>query len=171
VDSAVLIGFVLVFIIVAGSILLFASDLGTEDASDSAYYASIAVFLGGTLISWSAANVAAMRWRGQTAGMYLFGLQTIGDEAPALSLRRATLRWIAFHPLLFHPVLAPVWLLLTFLVVSLTLSQVVLVLSLALVLLSLAAPAVSLVSLLLDPRMRALHDRLAGTRVVHLDQR
>jgi uncharacterized RDD family membrane protein YckC len=171
IDSALLLLFLLIFLIIAGSVLLFASDLGKEDASDAAYYASLAVFIGGSLITWSLFNIAVTWWRRQTAGMYVIGLLTVSADEEGLPLGRATLRWIAFHPLLFHPFLVPVWASLAFLIVSLTLSKVVLAIAIALVLLCLVAPFVGLASALLDDDRRALHDRLAGTLVIHLPER
>ena len=170
VDSAVLLGFILVFFVIAGAILLFASDLGKEDAPDSAYYAFIATFLGGCLLSWTAFNLALLRWRGQTLGMYIVGIRTLGEDGLPLSTGRTLLHWFALHPVLFHPLLLPVWAVFSMLVVSLTLSKVVLVATLALVLLCLIAPAVSLALMLLDAERRTLPDRLARTFVVHLDQ-
>ena len=49
-------------------------------------------------------------------------------------------------------------------------SQLALVITLALALLCLVSPAVSLLTALIDPERRALHDRLARTLVVHLPQ-
>ena len=73
-DSLVLLVFILVFFIIGGAVLLFSSDLGGEDPPDSAYYAFIAIFLAGTILAWSAFNLALLRWRGQTAGMYVVGI-------------------------------------------------------------------------------------------------
>ena len=169
VDSVVLLAFILVFFVIGGAVLLFSSDLGRGDPPDSAYYASIAIFLGGSLLSWTAFNLALMRWRGQTTGMYVIGIRTVGEDGP-LTPGRMLLRWFGLHPLLFHPFLLPIWAIFSLLVVSLTLSQVVLVVTLALVLLCLVSPAVSLLAMLLDAERRALHDRLAHTLVVHLEQ-
>lgn len=170
VDSVVLLAFVLVFFVIGGSVLLFTSDLGQGDAPDSAYYASVAVFLGGTLLTWTAFNLALLRWRGQTAGMYVVGIKTVREDGPALTIRSALLRWFGLHPLLFHPFLLPIWAIFSLLVVSFTLSQIVLVVTLALVLLCLVSPVVSLVAVLVDTDRRAIHDRVARTLVVHLEQ-
>lgn len=170
VDSVILLAFVLVFFVIGGSVLIFTGDLGKGDPPDSAYYASIAIFLGGSLLSWTAFNLALMRWRGQTTGMYVIGIRTVGEHGPALTTGRTLLRWFGLHPLLFHPFLLPIWALFSLLVVSFTLSQVVLVVTLALVLLCLVSPAASLLAMLVDSERRALHDRLARTLVVHLEQ-
>jgi uncharacterized RDD family membrane protein YckC len=170
VDSIVLLAFILVFFVIGGAVLLFTSDLGKGDPPDSAFYAFVAVILGGSLLSWTAFNLALMRWRGQTTGMYVIGIRTVGEDAPALTTGRTLLRWFGLHPLLFHPLLLPIWALFSLLVVSFTFSQVVLVVTLALVLLCLVSPAASLLAMVLDSERRALHDRLAHTLVVHLEQ-
>jgi uncharacterized RDD family membrane protein YckC len=170
IDSAVLLGFIFIFFIIAGLILLLNSDLGKHDAPDSAYYAFMAVLLGGTIIGWTLFNVALIAWRGQTVGKYIIGIRTVSEAGLTLGPGRAFLRWIALHPLLFHPLLLPVWAAFALLATFVTLSQVVLVITLALLLLWIVSPAVALATVLLDPSRRALHDRLAGTVVVHLDR-
>jgi len=170
VDSVILLAFILVFFVIGGSILLFTSDMGRGDAPDWAYYACVSVFLGGCLLFWTAFNLALLRLRSQTTGMYVVGIRIIGEDGTPLDRRRTLLRWFGLHPLLFHPLLFPVWGIFSLLVVSLTLSQIVLVVTLALLLLCIASPLASLVALLMDPERRALHDRLAGTLVVHLDR-
>lgn len=170
VDSIILVAFILVFFVAGGSILLFTSDLGKGDAPDEAYYAAISVFLGGCLLTWSAFNIALMRWRGQTAGMYVVGIKTVGIDTAPLSTGRTLLRWFGLHPLLFHPLLLPIWGILSLLVVSLTLSSIVLVITIALVLLCIVSPIASMVAMMLDTERRAPHDRLAQTLVVHFEQ-
>ena len=170
IDSVILIAFILVFFVIGGAVLLFTSDLGRGDPPDSAYYAGIAVFIGGSLLAWTVFNLALVRWRGQSAGMYVVGIRTVSETGAPVSWRQAALRWFGLHPLLFHPFLLPVWAVLSLLVVSLTLSEIVLVVTLALVLLCLAAPLAGAAAMLRDPERRALHDRLARTTVIHLDQ-
>jgi uncharacterized RDD family membrane protein YckC len=171
VDSAVLFAFILVFFVIAGSILLLKSDTGKQDAPDSAYYAFIAVLIGGTIISWSLFNIAMDAWRGQSVGKYLVGLRAVGDEGRPRTPARAVLRWFGLSPLCFHPLLMPLWGLFGLLAVELTLSQAVLVVMLAVLFLWVLSPAVALVAVLLDPSRRALHDRLAGTMVVYASGR
>jgi uncharacterized RDD family membrane protein YckC len=60
------------------------------------------------------------------------------------------------------------WLLVGFLGVALAENEVILVLALALALLCLVGPLANFVFALFDPQHRALHDRLAGLRVVRL---
>jgi uncharacterized RDD family membrane protein YckC len=171
IDSVVLLGFILAFFALAGLVLLLTSDLGREDPPDSAYYAFMGVFIGGTVIAWSAFNLALARWRGQTAGQYVAGLRTVSEDARPMSRGRLLARWFGLHPLLFHPLLIPVWALFSAIAVSLTLNQVVLAITLGLVALCIVAPLAALVAAAFDRDRRALHDRLAGTIVVYANKR
>jgi uncharacterized RDD family membrane protein YckC len=170
VDSIILFAFILVSFVIAGAQILFTSDLGEGDPPDAAYYAFVAILVGGSILAWSAFNVALMRWRGQTTGMYVIGIRTVGEDTRRLTAKRALFRWLAFHPLLFHPLLLPLWVIFSLLVVSLALPQIVLVIVLALAVLCLVSPIASLLAVLFDAERRAPHDRLARTLVVHLDQ-
>lgn len=170
VDSVILIAFILVSFVIAGAVLLFTSDLGRGDAPDAAFNAFLAILLGGPLLAWTAFNLALMHWRSQTTGMYVIGIKIVSEDGPPVSRRRTLLRWFGLHPLLFHPFLLPIWAIFSLLVVSITLSQIVLIVTVALVLLCIASPIAGLVAMSLDPERRALHDRLAHTLVVHLQQ-
>jgi uncharacterized RDD family membrane protein YckC len=165
----ILVAFILVFFVLAGAELLIAESRSDGDPPDSAYYAFVAIFLGGLLLSWTAANLALVAWRGQTAGMYVIGIKVVPNEGERLAIGALLVRWFGLHPLLFHPLLLPIWSLLSLLLVSLIVSQLVLVVTVALVLLCVVSPAANLVLLTTDPQRRALHDRLARTVVVHLD--
>jgi uncharacterized RDD family membrane protein YckC len=167
IDSIALLAVILAFFVISGAVLLFTSDLGKNDPPDSAFDAFVAVLLGGPLIFWSALNVALVRLRGQSPGMYLVGIRAVSADETALTWRRSLLRWFGLHPLLFHPFVLPVWVIFVFYAVSSTLSQVVLILTVALALLLLLAPAIGLLLLATDADRRALHDRLARTVVVH----
>jgi len=169
IDSIALLAVILAFFVISGAILLFTSDLGKNDPPDSAFDAFIAVLLGGPLLFWSALNVALVRLRGQSPGMYVVGIKTVPSDAPDISWRRSLLRWFGLHPLLFHPFVLPIWLVFVFYAVSSTLSQAVLIITVALALLLLAAPAIGLLLLVIDTDRRALHDRLARTLVVRVD--
>lgn len=169
VDSVVLVAVILIFLVIGGAVLLFTSDFGEGDAPDWAYYACVFVFMGGTLIFWSTLNLVLMRWRSQSTGMYVLGIRTEAEDG-ALTNGRVLLRWFGLNPLLFHPLLVPVWVVASLVLVSVTLSQIVLAVTVAVMLLCIAAPLAGLVAMVTDPARRSLHDRLAGTLVVHMEQ-
>ena len=174
-DSIILLAFILAFFVIGGAVLLFSSDLGSNDAPDAAFSAFLAILLGGPLLSWSAFNLALMRWRGQSMGMYIIGIRAVAEGGAPLATRTVLLRWFGLHPLLFHPFLLPIsallaWALLAPYSITVTFSRVIFVITVALVLLCVVAPAASLLAMAIDSNRRALHDRLARTLVVHIDQ-
>jgi uncharacterized RDD family membrane protein YckC len=111
-----------------------------------------------------------LRWRGQTAGMYVVGIRAVGEDRHRPTVGRTLLRWLGLHPLLYHPLLLPLWGIAALVAVSITLSQAVLIASLAFVLLCLVAPVVTVVAMLLDPERRTISDRLSRTVVVHVER-
>ena len=171
IDSVVLLGFILAFLALAGLVLWLSSNLGAEDPPDSAYYAFIGIFVGGTVMAWSVFNLALAFWRSQSAGQYMTGLRVASEDGQTLSPARMLIRWFALHPLLFHPLLIPVWALFAAVAVSLTLNQFVLALTLGLVALCVVAPVAALGAALLDRDRRTLYDRVASTVVVSVDLR
>lgn len=171
VDSVILIAFILVFFVLGGLELLVADSRSSGDPPDAAYYAFIAIFLAGSLLVWTLFNLALLRWRGQTAGMYVIGIRTVAEDGGRPTMGQVAVRWFGLHPLLFHPFLLPVWALFSMLIVSVTLNQIVLIVTVALAVLCLVSPVAGLVTLLTSPERRALHDRLSGTLVVHQEQR
>lgn len=169
-DSVILLAFILLFFFIGGLQVLLATDWGQGDPPNAAIVALIAIFSGGTLISWTAFNVALMRWRGQTTGKYVVGIKTVSADGAPLTVWRILLRWFALHPLLFHPFLLVPSMALTLLTLDFLLSPLGLITAIALALLTIASLVVNLLALFLDRDRRALHDRLARTRVVHFDQ-
>ena len=170
VDSVVLLAFILVFFVLAGLQLLVAASRVDGDPSDAAFIAAIAIFSGGALLSWTIVNVALMRWRGQTAGMYVIGIKAVSEDTNSLTIGRVLLRWFAIHPLLLHPFLIIPWSISTLLSLDFALSRLGIATAAALLLLTLVSPVVNLLLMLFGQRRRALHDRLAHTLVVHLDR-
>ena len=170
VDSVILLAFILVCFVLAGLQLLVAANRADGDPPNAAIVAFIVIFSGGALVSWTIFNLALMRWRGQTAGMYVIGTKAVSEDTTALTTGRAAVRWFALHPLLFHPFLLPLWVMLTLLSVDFALSRLGVVTAVALILLTLVSPVVNLLLILLGDGRRALHDRLAHTLVVHLNQ-
>ncbi len=165
VDSVVLLTFILVFLAVAGLQLLIASDFGEGDAPDASFNALLGIVLA-IIPLWLAFNVSLDRWRGQTVGKYVADIKVVREDGRPLGLGTSLARFLLLHPLLFHPLLALLWLLTAAVTVSVTVSAAVLVVTLALVFLSLAAPLLAAGAIALDGRRRALHDRATGTMVV-----
>ena len=166
IDSIVLLMFLLIFFVIGGAVLLFTSNWGKDDPPDAAFNAFIAILIGGPLVSWSLFNLMLDRWRAQSIGMYVVGIRATFDEPGGRTAGSVLLRWFGLNPVLFHPLLIPVWALLATYATSVTLSRSILVLTLALVLLCIVAPIVTFATMALDSGRRGVHDRLARTRVV-----
>jgi uncharacterized RDD family membrane protein YckC len=165
VDSVVLLSFILVLLAVAGLQLLIASDFGKGEAPDSSFYAVLAIVM--TVIPlWLAFNVVLCRWRGQTVGKYVADIRIVREDGRRLDVRTLLVRFLLLHPLLFHPFLALLWVLTGAILTSLTVSAAVLAVTFGLAFLSLGGPFLAIGSVLLDSKRRALHDRVAGTKVV-----
>jgi uncharacterized RDD family membrane protein YckC len=165
-DSIVLFAFTAVFFAIAGSIIMVSSDFGEGTASDEAFTGLIVVLMA-TMPCWLLLNVFLLRRRGQTVGQYVIGLRVVAEDGSKPETQRLISYWLALHPLVFHPLLGGLWLLFAFQSLSLQ-SDLLLIVSLALALLSAVAPVAALIFAVIDPEHRALHDRLAGTRVVYV---
>ena len=76
---------------------------------------------------------------------------------------------LAFHPLLFHPIIAGFWGLFGYVGFTLADSRPAFILGVALALLCFLAPIVSLLFALTDSNRRGLHDRIAGVRLVRVE--
>jgi uncharacterized RDD family membrane protein YckC len=170
IDTVVLFAFQLVLFIIAGGQLLLLSDMGEVMPPDSSFAAFSAALSIGLLLIWTAFNVGLALWRGQSAGKYVVGIKIESEGGGRVSLGRHVVRWLGLHPLLFHPFLTVSWAIMYFYFFSWVVNRAVYVASGALLLLCLVAPLVALAYVVLDPGRRALHDRLAGTVVVHLDE-
>src|SRR3990170_3782942 len=147
VDSVVLLTFVLVFMALAGLLLLLTSDFAEEDPPDSSFYAILGIVMA-VIPLWLAFNVALCRWRGQTVGQYVADIRVMHEDGRPLGVSTCLARFLLLHPLLFHPFLALPWLLTSAITTSLTISYAVLVITLALVFLSLASPLLAAGSVL-----------------------
>jgi uncharacterized RDD family membrane protein YckC len=167
-DSIVLLAFVLVFVTVGLFYVFLRSDFGDRNPSDPTIWTALAVFMA-TLPAWLLFNLWLDTTRGQSVGQYVLGLQVLRDDGRTPGLPRHLLRWLALHPLLYHPFLAFFWGLLAFMAVSLAESAPLLVVAGGFLALSVVAPLVSLLSALGDQARRGLHDRVAGTLVVRLE--
>lgn len=170
IDSIALLIVVLVFVVVAGAVLLFSRE-GNEDPPDAAWNAFMAILVGGPMIFWSLLNLALLNWRAQTLGMFVANIKTASSDTPPLTAKQTAIRWFALHPLLYHPLLSVFWLLFAAYATAATLSRGVLALTLTFAFLGLLAPLAGFAAMALDKERRGLHDRLSGTRVVEAGSR
>ena len=167
-DSAVLIGFAGIFATLAFLSILLGTDAGYDSPSDGAIWIAEALLIG-TIPAWLALNVwIGARW-GQTIGQYVVGLRVVSEDGSDPPPRRWLFYWLALHPLLYHPIFAGFWALFAYLAVTIASSELLFLFSGAMTLLCLVAPLFGLGFALIDPQRRAIHDRLAGTKVVRLD--
>jgi len=164
-DSIVLFAFTMLFLTLAGMVIFISSDFGEENASDSAFTGLVLVLLA-TIPCWLLLNVVLLLKRGQTVGQYVMGLRLLTDGSTQPNAKRILASWLMLHPLLYHPIFSGLWVLVGFYLLD---GGLLLLCCLALALLSLLAPIAALLFALIDPEHRALHDRLAGTKVVRLD--
>ncbi|HLF08286.1 MAG TPA: RDD family protein [Dehalococcoidia bacterium] len=164
-DSLVLFGFTMLFAALAGLNMFLRSNNGEEAITDADQWTSIAIFLG-AMPAWLLAMVWLGLKRGQTPGQYVTGLRVVSEDGSAPSLQRLAAYWLALHPLFFHPMFGAGWVLLAW---AALLSEAAFVVSLALALLCFVAPLAGLIFALVDPQRRAIHDRLAGLKVVRLE--
>jgi len=167
IDSVVLGIFSVAFVACGFLYMLIESDGGLRDVPDSAQWGFVYASLA-TVPAWLLLNLALLVRRGQSIGQYVIGLRIAGEDSGEPGVTRLALYLLALHPLVFHPVLALFWGLLAFVALSLTSSHVLVLGSLAVALLCLAAPIIALVTAAADGG-RALHDRVAGTKVVRLE--
>jgi len=166
-DSVVLFAFTMLFATASFLNIFLRSDYGEGHVSDGAGWTSVAILMA-AIPAWLAANLALLSVRGQTVGQYVLGLGVVTEAGVPPRLGRLVLYWLALHPLLYHPVFSGFWLLFAFAALGLSENAFAVAASLAIALLCLLAPLGGLLFASLDPRRRAIHDRLAGIRVVHL---
>lgn len=165
IDSVVLLVFVMVFFIVAGLILLVSSDFGENNASDEAFLALVLVLLA-AMPAWVLFTLAMFWWRGQSVGQYALGLEITREDGDRPDSGQVTAYALLLHPLVFHPILAGLWLYEVYQSVLVAESSILLVVGVAMAALCLLAPLASLAFAVSDRRRRGLHDRLAGIRLV-----
>ncbi len=166
-DSVVLFAFAMLFATAALLNVLLRTDGGTGHLSDSTEWTMELIFLG-TVPAWFLLNVLLSARRGCTVGQYVVGLRLANEDGSKPTLRRLVGYWLALHPLFFHPIFAGAWALLAFLSVSLSGSTIIVVVALGVALLCVLGPLASFIFALGDPQHRALHDRIAGVKVVRL---
>jgi uncharacterized RDD family membrane protein YckC len=163
-DSVVLFAFTMLVAALAGLSMFLRTHGGDQAVTDTDQWLSIAIFLA-TIPAWLLLNLLLGLKLGQTPGQYVLGLQVVQEDGSAASPQRLLGYWLALHPLFYHPLFGAIWLVLAW---AALLSEVVFVFSLALAILCLTAPLAALIHAVVDPQNRAIHDRLAGVKVVRL---
>jgi uncharacterized RDD family membrane protein YckC len=164
-DSFVLFAFTMLFAALAGFSLFVRTDSGQEGITTTDEWLAIGICFA-ALPVWLVAMVMLETMRGQTLGQYVAGLHVVTEDGSKPGAGRLTAYWLALHPLAFHPMFGAAWLLLA---LASLLSELVVVVSLAMALLCFVAPVAALIFTIVDPQRRAIHDRLAGLKVVRLE--
>ena len=145
-----------------GLIVLLSSDMGGRDPSDRALNGALLVASLAAPV-WFVMTLAGWLWQGQTIGKMALRLRIVGPDGEPPGLGRALAR-MALYVIGNLPAAALVP---AFVAVALLRRQGDVPTFLALPALALTAPAlVSVLLLLFDRQHRALHDWVAGTRVI-----
>jgi uncharacterized RDD family membrane protein YckC len=166
VDMVILSAVTMVVVVIAGIVLLVATDGATQSDVDNELYAFLAIIGFGVPLAWTALNLFLLMTRSQTGGQYVAGIRLINEDGRRLSPRAALAWWFALNPLLFNWPLAAVVGMPIAAVVALSLSRFTLLAFALLVSLCLVAPIVALLAALVDRQNRGLHDRVAGVVAV-----
>ena len=168
VDTVVLFAFTMLFATISFLNILLSTGSGYDNVSDRALWISVTVLML-TLPAWVAVNLFLVSKRQYTVGHYIMGLRVAGEDGSTPSFKRLLVNWLALHPLVFHPVLAIPWLLFAYVSFSLAQNVVMLVLMGAIGILCIVTPIAGLIFAASDPQRRAIHDRIAATKVVRVD--
>jgi uncharacterized RDD family membrane protein YckC len=168
IDSVVL-AIVSVVFIAAGAVFLFAeSDWGRSDTTDAGRWGFVYASLI-TVPAWLLINLLLLARRGQSVGQYILGLRVASVDSTDPGPIQLLLYLLALNPLIFHPWLALFWATLAFITLSITENDILVFTSLAIAILCVAAPLVAFLTAAGGGGRRALHDRVAGTKVVRLE--
>jgi uncharacterized RDD family membrane protein YckC len=164
-DTVVLFAMTMVFSTIAGLIILVSSDFGENDASDEAFLALVLVILA-CLPVWVLITMALFWWRGQSVGQYLMSIEITRDDGGVPSTGQIAAYTLLLHPLVFHPIVAALWMYVVYQSVILVESSILIVAAGVMATLCVLGPLTNLAFAAFDHRRRGVHDRLAGIRVV-----
>jgi hypothetical protein len=114
-------------------------------------------------------NLFLLAKRGQTLGQYVVGLTIVSESSGPVGAIHSLLYLLAFHPLLFHPIIAGFWGLFGYVGFTLGDSRLTFMVGVALALLCFVSPLVSFFFAVTDSYRRGLHDRIAGVRLVRVE--
>lgn len=166
VDMVILAAVIMIVTVISGFVLLARIDWGTEDATDPQLYTFLGMIGVGVPLVWSALTLGVLALRSQTAGQYVAGLKLASDDGGRPSERSLLAWYFCFNPLLFSWLMAGAVCLPLTAVVALALSRASIVAFGVLLTVCLLSPLIALISAVLHPESRALHDRVAGVVVV-----
>jgi hypothetical protein len=166
VDMVILAAIIMIVTVISGFILLARLDWGTEDATDPQLYTFLGMIGAGVPLVWSALTLGLLLTRHQTAGQYVAGLKLAGEDGQRPSGKSLTGWYFCFNPLLFSWLMAGAVCLPLSAVIALAVSRATFVAFGVLVTVCVASPIIALISAVLHPEHRALHDRVAGVVVV-----
>lgn len=152
--------------VLSGFVLLMITDWAKRDPSDRQFYLFLSLFGLGTPAAWSALNLVLLALRSQTGGQYVAGIRLRREGGGAVRGRAALAWWFYLNPLLFSWPMAIVASLPLAVVTAIVSSKAAVGAFVVALVLCVAAPVLALVSALLDPRHRALHDRVADVIAV-----
>jgi uncharacterized RDD family membrane protein YckC len=167
IDSIILFCFSIVFLVAASLVLFIDSDEGRDEITNGESWAVIGLLLA-NLPAWVLFSVLLTHKRGQTVGQYVMGLGIGSEDGSRPALGKLTTFWLALHPLVFHPIMAAVWLFLVWVLLAKTTNEFAVIVAGSMALLCFVAPLAALVFMLGDPQRRTIHDRLSGLRVQRL---
>ena len=166
VDMVIFAAVAMVMIVIAGALLLFATDFAEQDPSDADTYTFLGVIALGTPAAWTLLNLPLLTTRGQTGGQYVAGVRVVREGDGRATAGQCAAWWFCLNPLLFSWPMAIVVGFPLAAVVALVIDEFAVVVTAAIVVLCAVAPLIALFSAGFDRRNRTLYDRIAGTRVI-----
>ncbi len=166
VDMVIFAAVAMVMFVIAGAIMLLATDWGVNNLPDPALYGALATVGVGTPVVWTLLNLLLIATRGQTGGEYVAGVRLAREDGARLTAGNAIGWWFLLNPLLFSWPMACVAAIPLAGTIAVALNRATVVVFGVIIVLCALAPLIALVSALLDGQNRALQDRIIGTIVV-----
>lgn len=147
-----------------GLLLLVSADMGRKDPSEGAVYAALGI-AGLVAPLWSVMTVLGWAWQGRSAGMLAMDLRVVSGRGRPPGIVRALLRFAVYVVENLPIAVLPAALAM----IRLTSAQPLAMRLVAFNAAALALPIGSAALMCVDARRRALHDFIAGTRVIEGD--
>jgi hypothetical protein len=162
VDMVIFAAVAMLTFVLAGAIILVATQNVTDDATNSDIYTFVAIIALGTPVIWTLLNVSLLVLRGQTGGQYVAGVRLEGEDGQRARLKSVLAWWFCLNPLLYSWPMALVAGAPLTALLFLVLNVFALFVLALVVLVCVAAPIVAFASAMANGENRALHDRVAG---------